>query len=212
MTILSINKTKGFAEYKWAFFPYDCIPLFLAGVVYPAFVFAMQSRTVISLETCMEKIRTKTIALTISALVIALYVTVMYTTQSFAFGAYQIRIATCLYSLSYLFPFLVVPLGLANFLSNFLGGLGFVDIIGGTFVGIITSGSVYLISKFRLPMLLVIPIIILGPGLLVPLWLSPITGVPYPALVISLCIGQTFPAILGYVLIKGLSKMEMMKI
>ena len=44
--------------------------------------------------------------MTFSAMVIALYVTVLYFTQSFSFGAYQIRIATALYALSYLFPFL----------------------------------------------------------------------------------------------------------
>ncbi len=38
--------------------------------------------------------------MTFSAMVIALYVTVLYFTQSFSFGAYQIRIATALYALS----------------------------------------------------------------------------------------------------------------
>ena len=63
--------------------------------------------------------------LTLSAMVMALYVVVLYFTQSFSFGAYQIRIATALYALAYLFPFLVLPLGFANFIANFLfGGLG----------------------------------------------------------------------------------------
>ena len=35
--------------------------------------------------------------LTVSAMVMALYVVVLYFTQSFSFGAYQIRIATALY-------------------------------------------------------------------------------------------------------------------
>ena len=38
--------------------------------------------------------------LTFSAMVIALYVVILYFTQSFSFGAYQIRIATSLYALS----------------------------------------------------------------------------------------------------------------
>lgn len=58
--------------------------------------------------------------LTVSAMVMALYVVVLYFTQSFSFGAYQIRIATALYALAYLFPFLVLPLGFANFIANFL--------------------------------------------------------------------------------------------
>jgi hypothetical protein len=38
----------------------------------------------------------------------------MLCTQSFAFGQYQIRIATAVYALNWTFPFLVAPLGLAN--------------------------------------------------------------------------------------------------
>ena len=40
--------------------------------------------------------------LTFSAMIMALYIVVLYFTQSFSFGAYQIRIATSLYGLSYL--------------------------------------------------------------------------------------------------------------
>ena len=56
--------------------------------------------------------------LTFSAMIMALYIVVLYFTQSFSFGAYQIRIATSLYGLSYLFPFLVLPLGFANFIAG----------------------------------------------------------------------------------------------
>jgi hypothetical protein len=63
--------------------------------------------------------------LVFSALCIALYIVVMMCTQSFAFGQYQIRIATALYGLSAIFPFLVLPFGLANVVSNTVmrGGL-----------------------------------------------------------------------------------------
>ena len=75
--------------------------------------------------------------LTFSAMVMALYIVILYFTQSFSFGAYQIRIATSLYALSYLFPFLVLPLGLANFISNMLfGGFGIVDMLGGCILAI----------------------------------------------------------------------------
>ena len=88
--------------------------------------------------------------LTLSAMVIALYVTVLACTQSFSFGAYQIRIATSLYALSYLFPFLVFPLGLANFIANMLfGGLGIIDMIGGCLVGILTTALITGIHRFK---------------------------------------------------------------
>ena len=61
---------------------------------------------------------TKTQKLTISALCMALYLVVMMCTQSFAFGQYQVRIATALYGLSAIFPFLIIPFGLVNVLAN----------------------------------------------------------------------------------------------
>ena len=63
---------------------------------------------------------TKTQKLTISALCMALYLVVMMCTQSFAFGQYQVRIATALYGLSAIFPFLIIPFGLVNVLANTL--------------------------------------------------------------------------------------------
>lgn len=145
--------------------------------------------------------------LTISAIVMAMYIIIMFYTQGFAFGAYQIRIATALYSLSYIYPFLILPLGIANLLSNTLmGGLGIFDIFGGIAVGIITSGIVYLIRRFKLNKWFIVLPIILGPGLIVPAWLSFILKVPYHILALSICIGQIVPAILGVILIIQLEK------
>ena len=125
--------------------------------------------------------------LTTSGIVIALYVVILFMTQSFSFGAYQIRIVTSLYALSYLFPFLVIPLGLANFIANMLGGFGIIDMVGGFIVGIVTSGIVMLIKKFHLPRFMIF---------------FPITLV----LALSLCIGQTVPAVCGVALSKALEQ------
>lgn len=143
--------------------------------------------------------------ITISGIVMALYIVIMFATQSFAFGQYQIRIATSIYSLSAIYPFLIVPLGLSNLLSNVLmGGLGFFDIVGGGAVGIITASSVYFIKKFNLNDWFIAVPIIFGPGLIVPIWLSYIIGLPYAALAVSLCIGQIVPGIVGVILVKQL--------
>lgn len=143
--------------------------------------------------------------LTLSALVIAMYLVVMYLTQGFAFGQYQVRIATALYALSALFPFLIVPLGLANLLSNVLmGGLGPLDMLGGAFAGLVTSGLVYLIHARQMnDWLLALPIL-LCPGLLVPIWLSQLIGVPYSVLAVSITAGQVIPAIVGVLIVKQL--------
>ena len=145
--------------------------------------------------------------LTVSAMVMALYVVVLYFTQSFSFGAYQIRIATALYALAYLFPFLVLPLGFAKFIANFLfGGLGLLDWFGGCFVGIIVTAIIVLIRRKGWSRWLMILPIILVPGLGVPSYLSYLLHVPYSVLATSLCIGQSVPAVCGVVLVNVLQR------
>lgn len=144
--------------------------------------------------------------LTLSGLIIGLYCIIMYFTQSISFGPYQIRIATALYSLAYIYPFLILPLGIANFLSNMLGGLGLIDMIGGCIVGIITAYLITLIRNYKCSLWICAFPIIFVPGTIVPIWLSAINSLPYSTLVISLCIGQIIPSLLGVALTKTLSK------
>lgn len=142
-----------------------------------------------------------------SSIIIALYIVLMYFTSGFAFGQYQIRIATSLYALSAVYPFLIIPLALANMLSNMLlGGLGILDIVGGFIVGLVTTVAVYLVSKFNLNDIFIGVALVLGPGLVVPIWLSRILNVPYIVLAVSLCIGQIFPAIIGVIIVRQVKK------
>ena len=143
--------------------------------------------------------------ITISAIVIAAYVVVMFFTQSFAFGEYQIRIATSIYALASIYPFLIVPLGLANFLSNTLmGGLGLPDMIGGLIVGVLTAGSCYYLRKISI-YLVALPILVI-PTLLVPTWLSYLIHVPYLILVVNIGFGQILPSVVGVLIVKYLEK------
>ena len=149
----------------------------------------------------------KTRKLTISALCIALYVAIMIYTQSFAFGQYQIRIATSLYGLGAVFPFLSIPMALANLISNtFMGGLGPMDMIGGAFVGYATCKAIILTKKRNLPNIFIALFIILIPGLVVPIWLSILLNIPYLVLVPSLVIGQILPGIVGGILVTAIEK------
>ena len=143
--------------------------------------------------------------LTISGIVIALYVVVMFYTQSFAFNQYQIRIATSIYALAAIHPFLILPLGVANFLSNtLLGGLGILDMVGGLIVGVATASGCYYLRKIHIS-LVAIPILVI-PTLLVPIWLSYIIQVPYGILALSIGVGQILPSIVGVMIAKYLEK------
>jgi len=110
----------------------------------------------------------KTKKIAISGLVISIYIIIMYITQSFAFEQIQVRIATGLYALAYHYPFLIIPLGVANLICNtIMGGLGIYDAIGGCIVGIVTSGLIVILKKVtNNKFLLVLPIAIV-PSLLV---------------------------------------------
>lgn len=140
-----------------------------------------------------------------SGIVMALYVLIVFITQSFAYGQYQIRIATGLYALAFHFPFLVIPLALANMLSNLLmGGLGVFDIVGGFLIGLITAGGIALLGKkTKNAFILVLPIAIV-PAVIVPIWLSYILGISYFLLVLSLLVGQVVSAYtIGLLVIKN---------
>ncbi|MBC3888064.1 QueT transporter family protein [Acetobacterium paludosum] len=143
--------------------------------------------------------------ITISGVVIAIYIVIMLLTQSFAFGQYQVRVATSLYALAAIQPFLIIPLGVANLLSNtIMGGLGPLDMIGGCVAGLLTATACYYIKKINV-ILVGLPIFVI-PTLLVPIWLSYILGVPYLVLLVSVGIGQILPSILGVLIVKYLEK------
>ena len=147
----------------------------------------------------------KTQKLTLSGAVMAIYIVVMYFTQSFAFGQYQVRIATAIYAVAYLFPFLVVPLGLSNLLANMvMGGLGFFDIVGGGIVGLLTAGCCALLGRKKIASWSVIVPVTLIPALVVSIWLSKLIGVPYVALASSLLVGQAIAGVVGALLVKAL--------
>ena len=157
----------------------------------------------------MEKMKTMSQVqkLTLSAMIMALYIVILYVTQSFSFGAYQIRVATALYALAYLFPFLVLPLGLSNFISNMLfGGFGIIDMVGGCLVGMATTACIVLIRKKNWNRWLMVVPIVLVPGLGVATYLSYFVDMPYPLMAVNLCIGQIIPSIAGVLLVKSLER------
>ena len=145
--------------------------------------------------------------LTISAISIAMYLVLMIGTQGFAFGQYQVRIATALYGLSAIFPFTIPAFSIANFVSNtVMGGFGLVDSIGGAIVGLLTTGLIVLAKRQGLGNWVLIPIITFVPGLIVPIWLTYFLPVPYWVLVSSLVVGQFVCGVVSYFLINALEK------
>lgn len=158
-----------------------------------------------------EQFPTQKIA--IAGLCIALYIVVMMCTQSFAFGQYQIRIATALYSLSAIFPFLIIPFGLANVVSNtIMGGLGILDIVGGFIVGIVTTSIIVYGKGKGCGNWIIWLAITLVPGLGVPVWLSVLLDLPYWLLASSILVGQCISGFAGMMLVTALERIGVGKI
>ena len=151
--------------------------------------------------------------LVFSALCIALYIVVMMCTQSFAFGQYQIRIATAMYGLSALFPFLILPFGLANVVSNtVMGGLGLPDIIGGFIVGVVTTSIIVFAKNRGCGSWVIWAAVTFVPGLGVPVWLSALLNIPYLVLASSLLVGQCICGIASVMLVTALERVGVGKL
>lgn len=145
--------------------------------------------------------------ITIAGMCIALYIAIMLCTQSFAFGQYQVRIATAMYSLSAIFPFLILPFGLANIISNtIMGGLGPLDMIGGGIVGVATTYLIVTLKRRGCGNWCILMAITLVPGLGVPVWLSVLLDIPYLVLAPTIVIGQFICGIAGMALVTALEK------
>lgn len=145
--------------------------------------------------------------LTLSGIYIALFIVIMMCTQSFAFGQYQIRIATALYGLSALFPFLIIPAGIANVISNtIMGGLGIMDMVGGGIVGVLTTSLIVFGKKQGWGNWIVMLAVTFVPGLLVPIWLSILLNLPYWVLASSLLVGQAICGMVSMALVGALEK------
>lgn len=140
--------------------------------------------------------------LTLSGLVIAIYIVLVSFFSSLSFGAIQIRLANSLYALCSIYPFLIIPLGIAVILSNLIfGGLGIVDVICGFIITIITC---YVVSKLKKTWLIVLPIVFI-PGLLVPIWLTYLLKIPYMVLMPTVLLGQIIPAFIGAIIKKKIN-------
>ncbi len=143
--------------------------------------------------------------LTLSGIYIALFIVIMMCTQSFAFGQYQIRIATALYGLSAIFPFLIIPAAIANVISNtVMGGLGILDMIG--IVGVLTTSLIVYGKKKGWGNWIILLAVTFIPGLLVPTWLSVILNLPYWILASSILVGQAICGIVSMALVGALEK------
>lgn len=148
--------------------------------------------------------------LTKASLIAAIYiilVLIQVPMGSLAFGPVQLRLAEGLTLLPFIetaaIPGLFIGCLISNIILSSYSSFGLVDIIGGSLVTLIAA---YLTSKMPNKLMAALPPIILN-GLIVSIWVSYFTKVPYLFTVLGIAAGEIASiAIFGYVMLSAYEK------
>jgi uncharacterized membrane protein len=132
------------------------------------------------------------------ALIAAIYVTINIIFAPISYGPVQIRMAEILTVLPFIDPAAIGGLFLGCILSNLWGGLGIVDVIGGSFCTLLAALLTY---KMKKPFLAPLPPVIVN-ALGVSLYLHLLFKLPYWLTVLYVGLGQMIACYLfGYPLL-----------
>src|SRR6056297_438134 len=141
--------------------------------------------------------------LTRAALIAGLYVIITYILSPVSFGPLQFRAAEALTVLPILFPEAIPALFLGVLLANIIGGLGLVDIVGGSLVTLLAA---YVTYKNRDNIFAYLSPILFN-AFLISIYLHILFGLPYWLNVIQIGLSEAAVVlILGVPLIKYLKK------
>ena len=146
--------------------------------------------------------------LTRGALIAGLYVIITYLLSPVSFGPLQFRASEALTVLPILYPEAIPALFIGVLLSNILGGLGMVDIIGGSLVTLLAAYGTY---YFRDSFLAYLSPIVLN-GFLISIYLHLLFGIPYWLTVVQFSFSEAVVVfLLGYPLIQFLKRRNPLK-
>lgn len=135
------------------------------------------------------------------AIIAALYVAITFLLAPVSFGNVQFRASEALTVLPILFPEAIFGLYVGVMLANILGGLGPMDIFGGSLITLVAAWLTY---RFRGNILAYLSPILLN-GFLVSIYLAPILNIPYWLSVVTLSISEAAVVfVLGYPLVQWL--------
>jgi len=132
------------------------------------------------------------------AMIAAIYVVLNIIFAPISYGPIQARIAEALVVLPFIDPSAIIGLFLGCILANVYGGLGMVDIIGGS---LCTLVSAYLTYKVKNPKLAPLPPVLIN-AFGVSIYLHLLFDLPYWMTVLYIGIGEVIACyILGYPLL-----------
>ena len=132
------------------------------------------------------------------AMIAAIYVVLNIVFAPISYGPIQVRIAEALVVLPFIDPSAIIGLFLGCILANLYGGLGMVDIIGGSLCTLVAA---YLTYKVKNPKLAPLPPVLIN-AFGVSIYLHLLFDLPYWITVLYIGIGEVIACyILGYPLL-----------
>ncbi len=143
----------------------------------------------------------KTLIISLTAVFSALYAVGVIILAPISYGEIQVRVIDCLIPLSGVFGLpVILGVTLGNIVANIFGGLGVLDILGGSIANLIASAAVFYILNLRetssnqkLEILLVYSSALLATfiiTLIVGFYLSAIFLLPIPVMMLSIFSGS----------------------
>jgi uncharacterized membrane protein len=135
--------------------------------------------------------------ITRAAIIGAIYCALTLLLAPISYGAIQFRLSEAMTILPLMFPEAIPGLFIGCFFANILGGLGPVDIIFGSLT---TLAAAYLTSKMPNKFLAVLPPVVLN-GIIVSIWVSKFSGVPYLLTVGTIGFGELVTAGIGGIIL-----------
>ncbi len=135
------------------------------------------------------------------AMIAGLYIVITYVLAPVSFGPLQFRAAEALTVLPIIYPEAIPALFVGVFLANIIGGLGLVDIIGGSLVTLLAA---YFTYRFRGSILAYLSPVILN-GILISIYLHILFVLPYWLTALQIALSEAVVVFLiGYPLIRYL--------
>jgi uncharacterized membrane protein len=156
-------------------------------------------------------LKSKTFNISLTAVFAAVYAIGVVSLSSISFQLFQVRVADALLPLSIIFGWpAIIGLTIGCLIANFFGGLGIIDIVGGSLANFIASFIAWKIGKlkFKGSWLLASIIETFIITSIVGFYLSFIFNVPLYASLLSILAGSLIAInLIGYFLLKAISKL-----
>ncbi len=136
-----------------------------------------------------------------AAVIAGLYIVITYLLAPISFGPLQFRASEALTVLPIIYPEAIPGLFIGVLFANIFGGLGLIDIVGGSLVTLIAA---YFTYRYRDNIFAYLSPILFN-GFLISIYLHLLFGIPYWITVIQISLSEALVVfLLGYPLIKYL--------